>query len=219
MDAWDVYTDKARWWVITSPTNLYRQDLFPSLDYTISFHVGVMARVASQRKPSVAGMEQALMSRAWRRWEQAAVALDEADEAEEFQAVGMRCRESLVAMVRAVARPEMVPAGQAAPKSADVVHWCELIANHLAHGPSAEKVRKYLKATSEAAWQVVSWLTHAENAVRADAEFAISVTEHVLAICGAALIRQQYGIPDRCPSCGSYKIGLRAHPNLPEDAE
>src|SRR5438067_2041693 len=30
-DCWDVHTDVARWWVITSPTNLYRQDLFPSL--------------------------------------------------------------------------------------------------------------------------------------------------------------------------------------------
>jgi hypothetical protein len=27
MDAWDVRTNKARWWVITNPTNLYSQDL------------------------------------------------------------------------------------------------------------------------------------------------------------------------------------------------
>jgi hypothetical protein len=54
---------------------------------------------------------------------------------EEFQAVGMRCRESLVAMVKAAARPEMVAAGQEPPKAADVVHWCELIADHVAAGP------------------------------------------------------------------------------------
>src|SRR5688500_3711989 len=53
LDAWDVYTDKRRWWVITSPTNLYSQELFPSLDYTISFHVGVTARVLSEPDPGV----------------------------------------------------------------------------------------------------------------------------------------------------------------------
>src|ERR1700722_20048749 len=45
MDGWDVRTDKNRWWVITNPTNLYSQELFPSLDYTLSFHVGVTTRM------------------------------------------------------------------------------------------------------------------------------------------------------------------------------
>ena len=48
LDAWDVRTDKGRWWVITSPTNLYSHELFPSLDYTLSFHVGVTTRMMSQ---------------------------------------------------------------------------------------------------------------------------------------------------------------------------
>jgi hypothetical protein len=30
-DCWDVHTDKDRYWVITSPTNLYWQQYFPSL--------------------------------------------------------------------------------------------------------------------------------------------------------------------------------------------
>ena len=45
MDGWDVQTDKERWWVITNPTNLYSQKLFPSLDYTFSFHVGIQTRM------------------------------------------------------------------------------------------------------------------------------------------------------------------------------
>ena len=45
MDGWDVQTDKNRWWVITNPTNLYSQKLFPSLDYTFSFHFGLHARM------------------------------------------------------------------------------------------------------------------------------------------------------------------------------
>src|SRR4051794_27829228 len=33
LDVWDVRTDGERYWVITNPTNLYSQELFPSLDY------------------------------------------------------------------------------------------------------------------------------------------------------------------------------------------
>ena len=47
-DVWDVHTDKGRWWVLTDPTNLYSQRDFPSLDYILSFHVGLIARLASK---------------------------------------------------------------------------------------------------------------------------------------------------------------------------
>ena len=50
-DVWDVHTDKERWWVVTGPTNLYSQTLMPSLDFTLSFHIGLMTRVAARRKP------------------------------------------------------------------------------------------------------------------------------------------------------------------------
>ena len=208
IDAWNVYTDRGRWWVITSPTNLYSQHLFPSLDYTISFHVGVTARMMSEPDSGVSELEKALMAPAWRRWEQAAEVLDEAEEAEDFQAVGMRCRECLVAMAKSIGKPEMVPAGESAPKRGDFTNWSALIAGHIAHGESARKVRGYLKAISDSGWQLVSWLTHASGATRADAILAIEVTQHVLATFNTALFRHTYAIPDQCDSCGSYKLGL-----------
>jgi len=122
----------------------------------------------------------------------------------------MRCRECLIVMVRTLSTPNMVPVETAAPKHADVVHWCELIANHVAKGSSAKEVRAYLKATSKAAWDLVSWLTHAHNATRADGMLAHEVTQHVLAIFGTAMFRHRQGFPDRCGACGSYRIGLWA---------
>lgn len=208
LDAWDVHTDKGRWWVITSPTNLYSQEHFPSLDYTLSFHVGVTARMTSEPDPGVPLLEQTLMSSAWRRWKQAEEALEGAEEAEDFQSVGMRCRESFVAMVREVATPEMVPVNDIAPQRSNFIAWCELISNHVAHGGSAENVRSYLKSTSRSAWQLVSWLTHATGATYADAVFGLEATQHVLSIFGTAMFRHSRGIPDRCVTCGSYRIGL-----------
>jgi hypothetical protein len=66
----------------------------PSLDYTLSLHIGIGARMASAKPVDVHPFEQIVMADAWRRWEQAGELLNEAEEAEDFQAVGMRCRES-----------------------------------------------------------------------------------------------------------------------------
>jgi hypothetical protein len=215
-ECWDVRTNKSRLWVITSPTNLYEQKLFPSLDYTLSFHIGLMARVMARHEPKASALEQITMPAAWRKWEQAGKALDEAEEPEDFQAVGMRCRECLIAMVRALALPEMVRSGTEAPKKADVIGWCALIADTVAHGASADRVRGYLKAVSKAGWELVNWLTHAHSATHADGMFAHELTQHILAMFGTAMLRYRQGIPDRCEDCGSYQFELWAdEPGVP----
>jgi hypothetical protein len=214
MDAWNVHTDKNQWWVITAPTNLYSQKDFPSLDYTISFHVGLMARVAARQAREPEDEQADRLAAVWRRWSQAAEALDDAEEAEDVQAVGMKCRECLIAMCRAIANPKMVPEGEEAPKAADVIHWTELIADYIAPGAGAKEVRSYLKTISKATWQFVNWLTHAANAVRSDGEVAVDATENILSAFGVALIRQERGIPDRCPACSSYKLTSVYEPEL-----
>src|SRR6266852_8637372 len=97
-NVWDVETDKNRWWVITNPTKLYLQSEFKSMDYMISFHVGLMHRVMSKQSVSArtGDEERDRLMLPWRKWEQAAKASEEAAEAEEFQAVGMQCREALL---------------------------------------------------------------------------------------------------------------------------
>ena len=115
-DCWDVHTNKGRWWIITSPTNLYSQALFPSLDYTLSFHIGLMARVSAQRRGTEDDDLGDRLAAAFRRWEQAAEALDEAKESEDVQAVGMRCRECLLAFLESAITPDMVRPGTEPPK-------------------------------------------------------------------------------------------------------
>jgi hypothetical protein len=205
-EVWDVHTDETRWWVLTSPTNLYSQELFPSVDYTLSFHVGLMARVAARQKAPADDAERDRSMVAWRRWEQAHDAIESGDEAEDFQAVGMRCRECLVEMARSMADPTMVRAGSEAPKAADFVAWSELIVGHVVKSSSGEELRRHLRTLAKSAWQYVNWLTHGKNAVRFDAQIAVATTAHVLNAFGMAVIRHERGVPDRCPSCQSYQI-------------
>ncbi len=213
-DVWIVHTNKTRWWVVTNPTNLYRQKDFPSVDYLLSFHVGLIARTMSRQSQHAPASdeEQNRFAAAWRRWEQATETFDTAEEAEDFQAVGMRCRECLLELVRAASSPEMVPAGTEAPKKGDFVHWSELVADEYAKGPSGADVRSYLKHSAKSTWQYVNWLTHAANAVRSDAQLALDATGHVLSTLGANIVRAEQGAPERCPSCRSYQLSSTYQP-------
>jgi hypothetical protein len=214
LDCWDVHTGRDRYWVITSPTNLYPQKYFPSLDYALTFHIGLSARIAARHEAPVDDVQHRRLLPIWRRWEDASEAVDLAEEPEEFQAVGMRCRECLLHLIRALSRPEMVPEGNDPPKRADFVHWSELIANAIACGASAADVRAYLKVISSATWQLVNWLTHASTAGRNDAAAVVEATQAVLAAFGRALMRHEANSPDRCPECGSHHLSVGFNPAL-----
>lgn len=213
-DVWDVHTDKERWWVITNPTNLYSQALMPSLDYTLSFHIGLMARVAARREPEGTEAEQEFLLVTTRKMVQASEAFDKADESEEFQAVGMRCRECLLALIRELTTDGDIVSGPELPKAGDFPAWNDRIANDIAPGSSAEHVRAYLKGTGDRAWRLVNWLTHATNSTRSDAELAVSATSHVINNYALAVLKKRINAPERCGRCNSYKITLDWRPDL-----
>ena len=216
-DCWNVHTNKGQWWVITGPTNLYSQALFPSLDYTISFHLGLMLRLNSER----AGTEDARLgdrlAAAFRRWEQAARALDEGKESEDVQAVGMRCRETLLAFTRSVATPEMVPEGEETPQASNFVDWSTFIANSIAPGSCNERIPGYLRALAKETWQLVGWLTHAVNASRHDRTMVVDATHSVIEAFGTALIRHERQTVERCGRCGSLRLIALYNPEFRTD--
>ena len=216
-DCWNVRTNRERYWVITNPTNLYSQKLFPSLDYTLSFHIGLASRVQAMRKGTDDDRLADRLAGAFRRWEQAAEALDRSEESEEIQAIGMRCRECLITLTRSIANPAMVPKGREIPKAGDFVHWSELIADSIAPGSSNQEIRGYLKNIARSVWQLVSWLTHASNAVVYDGKVALHATYEVLNSFGAALIRNERKALDRCPRCGSLRVEAIFKPDTNED--
>lgn len=205
-DAWDVRTDGDRYWVITSPTNLYSQDDYQSLDYTISFHIGVTTRVMSRDAVSAPeGRPQVLLA-SWRRWEGAAEAFQEADEAEAFQGVAIRCREILIQIIGDLADPAMIPNGTKPPQKANVLAWSQLIANTLAPGETNQPVRAYLKSTFDASWQLVGAVQHKTNASRFDARLALDAAANALSAMSTVVHRHFVGPPERCPECRSYRV-------------
>jgi hypothetical protein len=206
-DIWDVYCASSRWWVITNPVNLYDQTDFKSRDVALTFHVGLMLRVSykQDRQVPVGPGPAYLLPGSWRRWQQAFAEYDGGDEAEHSQSVGVRLRECLVSFVGETRTPELVPAGETAPKASDFRAWTELLANYLAGGDSSSRLRSCLKKSATEAWEYANWLTHAKNAGRMDAEIGLKLVEHLLGIFTAARLRQNQK-DTRCGTCGSYRV-------------
>jgi len=195
LDAWDVRTNKNRWWVITNPTNLYSQRLFPSLDYTISFHVGVTTRMMQSDMSEEQEDAHDFINQLWNKLSRARATLFNAKNVEDFQAVGMKCRECLLSLIQTMGKTEMVPEGHEAPQKGNFIDWSEYVANHFAHGSSNERLRSYLKDVSRSTWQLVNWLTHAQNAGKFDGSIATDATENVLESFIVAWVRNEESKP------------------------
>jgi hypothetical protein len=204
-EVWDVTTDKDRWWVLTNMTNLYSQQHFPSLDYTLSFHIGLMMRLKSRRS-SAASDDPSPFEDVLRRMDQVHEEYDEATEAEHFQSVGLQLREALISLVGAIRRRVDLSDVVEFPKDADVVGWTVLLFDRLCSGGWQKELRRHLKSTAKSAWQLVGWLTHHRDANRAAAIVAIDACHHVLGNSIMILERSKVDAVVRCHVCGSRRI-------------
>ncbi|MFC7360164.1 hypothetical protein [Nocardioides astragali] len=205
-DIWDVHCRGSRWWAISNSLNYYSQDDFKSRDVALTFHVGLMVRIASREEVPITEEAAGLLPRAWRLWEQAVESLDGAREAEDFQAVGVRLREAMVTYAGEVADDSLIPEGGYAPKAADVVAWTNLLIADQAEGPSSKQLRSYSTKLIRETWDYVNWLTHAKNAIAYDAHIGVAVVSHFLSVITAISVRAATGARSRCETCGSYRM-------------
>lgn len=191
----------------------------PSLDYTLSFHIGVMSRVAAKReiRQDHSGDEMLLITS--RKILQAQERFDAADEAEDFQAVGMLCREALTTFIREIAEAGMLEKIPGSPKMSDFKAWAEHVIGSIAAGGSAEFVRGYLKSMANKGWELVNWLTHAKNATRHDAQLALSATEYIVDQLVMLTLRSLANAPEKCEKCGSFKITVTWRPDIGDEGE
>ena len=209
-DVWDAHTSEGRWWVITNPVNLYSQEQIKSMDIALSFHIGLMSRMMA-REHRQAGSQDAWVLEVLRRLDVAGESLERAKEVEDFQAVGMRLRETLLTLAARLADLGYQSAeGAAELQKGNFKAWASLCAGSVAAGSSSQNLRALLKAISEKTWNYVAWLTHARNAGQPDAQIAQSAVSQTIETFIIAVNRQRLGPPQRCPVCASYR--LRAEP-------
>jgi hypothetical protein len=204
-EIWDVVTDRSRWWVITNLTNLYSQAHFPSLDYTLSFHIGLMMRLRN-RSACVDSNDPSPFDEVLRRGEQAQARHDSAVEVEDYQAVGMLLRESLLSLIGALRRRTQLPEATSRPQDANFVDWTEVLMNQLCGGGSNKELRQHLKTTAKESWQLVNWLTHARSANETSSSIALHSCQTIIGHFIKILERNRTDKAPSCPVCKSRDI-------------
>lgn len=217
-EIWDVITDKNRWWVITNLTNLYSQAHFPSLDYTLSFHIGLMMRLR-HRSARVDSSDPSPFDEVLRRGEQAQAKHDSAVEAEDYQAVGMLLRESLISLIGALRRRTQLPDDVSKPQDSNFVEWTDVLMNQLCGGGSNKELRQHLKNTAKEAWQLVNWLTHARSANETASSIALHSCQTTIGHFIQILERNRTDKIDTCPVCKSRNIRSHFDIAIPPDGD
>lgn len=205
-DVWDVHTNVDRWWVITQPMNLYSQEQFPNMDLALTFHIGLCLRVPRSERQQLSALPVEPFAEAYRYIEEAQEALEHSGEVADFQAIGVRCREALLAFTSAAQTVIPWASTREPPKKADLKAWADHICNVSLAGAEHEHRRHLYKTLLESAWKFVNWLTHAKSSHLHDAEAGIAATENAIALCTSALLQQVRGVPERCPRCGSQRL-------------
>ncbi len=201
-EIYDVHCHATRWWVITAPTNLYLQTDFPEAEQALIFHIGLGALMAERSRAEMDEDHEEQVSAAWRRFRQALEAMDNASESEDFQAVGIKCRDALIALGKTHQDSPWVGEVAEPPKASDFKGWANIYADRLTEG----RLRGYLKSLIDRTWDLTVWLQHYSNATPIDADIVLEATSHVIGTFGKLIHRLEVGDPDRCPRCESYRL-------------
>lgn len=216
---WDAHTNVDRWWVITQPTNLYSQEQFPNMDLAVTFHVGLCLRIPRSDKPKLSDLGVEPLAACFRHCSEAFDALKVAQEVTDFEAIGVRCREVLLAFTTAA--QIVIPwQGEDAkkPKQADFKAWVDHICAAALAGSSQEHRRHLFKTLLIESWNFSNWLTHAKASTWYDAEAAVSTVEHALGLISIVVIRHIRQVPEACPACGSNRLTPErgVHSDIPD---
>ncbi|SEE28528.1 hypothetical protein SAMN05444161_5326 [Rhizobiales bacterium GAS191] len=218
-DVWDVHTNKDRWWVITNPTNLYSQEQFQNMDYALTFHVGICLRVPRSEKPSLGSFPIEPFAECVRYLQEASNAVSHAEEVADYQAIGVRCREALLAFT-AVGQMVVPWTNEGeGPKKSDFKAWVDHICSVILSGGAQKDRRQLFKSLLNSAWSFSNWLTHTKSSHWHDAEAAASTTENAVTLCISSVIQHVRGVPSSCPACGSHRLAPERafNPDHPEE--
>lgn len=215
---WNVKTDNdGDWWVVEgehTPMNLYPQSAYYfAADEVYSFHMGLMARMRVSRDEyhpeeyvEAMTLGTQLAPVLFRRLKNIADQIDKAEEIEDFQAIGVQCREILIELGNSIYVPEMA-VDEEQPKASDFKKKAELYIKYTLRGKENSDYRSYIKKLTEATWDYASKITHSQSSSFYEASTCVSLT---ISLVGTyENVRQKENdllAKYQCNNCKSKKI-------------
>jgi len=145
----------------------------------------------------------------WGKLDLAIERLKTATQAEDYQAVGLLCRDAMILFANAIFSPDFVPAGEDVPGPDKVQQRIELTLSHFGELGGSERLRRLVKAV----FSYAQGLQHNREAGLGEARRTLLFTTAAL-IELTALIEtatkneqwvQKYGVY-KCGGCGSTQL-------------
>ena len=111
----------------------------------------------------------------FRRLKNLACQIDAAEEVEDFQAIGVQCREILIELGNYIYTEEMA-GNDAPPKESDFKRKAELFMRYTVRGSHGKDYRNIMKKLTEATWDYVNKITHSQTSTFYEASTCVSMT-------------------------------------------
>ncbi|WP_144902323.1 hypothetical protein [Leuconostoc mesenteroides] len=215
---WNVKTDNdGDWWVVEGdevPMNLYSQSAYYfGADEAYSFHMGLMKRMrVEQEKFSsedfVRGVTLGtdIAPQLFRKLKNVAQLIDSAHEVEDFQSIGVQCREILIELGNYIYVPDMATNGEQ-PQKSNFKQKVELFLQFYLKGSENSDYRSKIKKLTESTWEYACKITHSSKATFYEASSCVMMCTSLIGVCENILQKiydpvSQY----ECSSCKSKRL-------------
>lgn len=218
VNVWNVKTDEnENWWVVEGdeiPMNLYTQDAhYFSTDEVYSFHMGLMNRMFVKQDEympenfvKAISLDGEIAPVLFRKLKNVATAIESATEIEDFQAIGVQCREILIELGNSIYQKEMA-GDEEQPQESNFKKKAELFISFYLSGSENKDYRNYIKKITEATWDYTCKITHTQNSTYYEVSTCITLVTSLVSLYEN--IRQKVFDPlsqYMCNNCKSKKL-------------
>jgi hypothetical protein len=217
INVWNVKTQNEAYWVVEgdeSPMNLYTQNAnYFSADEAYSFHLGLTQRLEKKRKNEFKHIIEEIpldighLKSINRKLNMASEKLSIDLEPEEFQSIGLLCRESLIDLSKELCNrnPELV--SEKGLKKSDFKGVANTFIDYYIPGSENSDLRNYSRKLVDSAWSYNSMVVHSQNKKYPDAKIALLFTCTTISLL-ENLFFKHLGFDQElaCSECGSLQF-------------
>lgn len=215
---WNVKTDNdGNWWVVEGdaiPMNLYPQSAYYfGADEVYSFHMGLMQRMSASHNKfdpedfvhgNTLGVE--IAPQLMRKLKNVALLIDTAKEMEDFQSVGVQCREILIELGNHIYVPAMAGVDEQ-PQASNFKKKSELFIQFYLTGSENADYRSIIKKLTEATWEYANKITHSSAATYYEASTCVMLSTSLVGVYENIVQKVYDPISQyRCSVCKSKKL-------------
>lgn len=219
VNVWNVKTTTDAFWVVegeNAPMNLYTQNgHYFSADEAYSFHMGITQRLTKRHHDNFKHIIDELpldissIKSINRKLNLASEKLSIDLEPEEFQSIGLICREALVDLSKELYERNEEMIKEKGFKASDFKNISSEFINLYIPGSGNADLRNYSRKIIEIAWSYCSAIVHSPNKTFPDVKIALLFTSMAVSLI-ENLFLKYIGFDDElvCEKCGSKKVNI-----------